>query len=136
METIEAAPESAGYPLRKPLQGFRGFHGSRYRIIWRLLTLDDGEIAAEVVYAGIRAAGDQRRLRRTPKTLQYARPLTYGPTNYRQFRAPQQIMLETSAAWLVDQGLVRPGIAHMPMRLSLSTTRLAVPQKPDPPSGH
>jgi mRNA-degrading endonuclease RelE of RelBE toxin-antitoxin system len=60
METIEAAPESAGYPLRKPLQGFRGFHGSRYRIIWRLLTLDDGEIAAEVVYAGIRAAGDQR----------------------------------------------------------------------------
>ena len=33
--------------------------------------------------------------------------------NYRQFRAPQQIMLETSAAWLVDRGLVRPGIgAH------------------------
>lgn len=60
METIEAAPESAGYPLRKPLQGFRGIHSGRYRIIWRLLTLEEGEIAAEVVYAGIRAEGDQR----------------------------------------------------------------------------
>ena len=59
-ETIEAAPESAGYPLRKPLQGFRGIHSGRYRIIWRLLTLEVGEIAAEVVYAGIRAEGDQR----------------------------------------------------------------------------
>ena len=60
MGTIEAAPESAGYPLRKPLQGFRGIHSGRYRIIWRLLTLEEGEIAAEVVYAGIRAEGDQR----------------------------------------------------------------------------
>jgi mRNA-degrading endonuclease RelE of RelBE toxin-antitoxin system len=60
METIEAAPESAGYPLRKPLQGFRGIHSGRYRFIWRLLTLEEGEIAAEVVYAGIRADGDQR----------------------------------------------------------------------------
>jgi mRNA-degrading endonuclease RelE of RelBE toxin-antitoxin system len=60
METIEAAPESAGYPLRKPLQGFRGIHSGRYRIIWRLLTLEEGEVAAEVVYAGIRSEGDGR----------------------------------------------------------------------------
>ena len=60
METIEAAPESAGYPLRKPLQGFRGIHSGRYRVIWRLLTLEEGETAAEVVYVGIRAEGDQR----------------------------------------------------------------------------
>ena len=60
METIEVAPESAGYPLRKPLQGFRGIHSGRYRIIWRLLTLEVGDIAAEVVYARIRAEGDLR----------------------------------------------------------------------------
>ena len=60
METIEATPESAGYPLRKPLQGFRGIHSGRYRVIWRLLTLEEGETAAEVVYVGIRAEGDQR----------------------------------------------------------------------------
>ena len=60
METIEAAPEGAGYPLRKPLQGFRGIHGGRYRIIWRLLTLEEGEVAAEVVYVGTRSEGDQR----------------------------------------------------------------------------
>ena len=60
METIEAAPASAGYPLRKPLQGFRGIHSGRYRIIWRLLTLEDGEQVAEVVYVGIRSAGDER----------------------------------------------------------------------------
>jgi mRNA-degrading endonuclease RelE of RelBE toxin-antitoxin system len=60
METIEAAPESAGYPLRIPLQGFRGIHSGRYRIIWRLLTLEEGEVAAEVVYVGIRSEGDQR----------------------------------------------------------------------------
>lgn len=60
METIEAAPASAGYPLRKPLQGFRGIHSGRYRIIWRLLTLEDGEQIAEVVYVGIRSAGDER----------------------------------------------------------------------------
>jgi mRNA-degrading endonuclease RelE of RelBE toxin-antitoxin system len=59
MGTIEAAPESAGYPLRNPLQGFRGIHSGRYRIIWRLLTLEEGEIAVEVVYAGIRAEDDQ-----------------------------------------------------------------------------
>ncbi|MDP9410027.1 MAG: hypothetical protein M3P70_05895 [Actinomycetota bacterium] len=60
MGTIEAAPESAGYPLRNPLQGFRGIHSGRYRIIWRLLTLEAGEVAAEVVYVGIRSEGDQR----------------------------------------------------------------------------
>ena len=59
METIEAAPASAGYPLRKPLQGFRGIHSGRYRIIWRLLTLE-GEQVAEVVYVGIRSGGDER----------------------------------------------------------------------------
>jgi mRNA-degrading endonuclease RelE of RelBE toxin-antitoxin system len=60
METIEAAPASAGYPLRRPLQGFRGIHSGRYRIIWRLLTLEDGEQVAEVVYVGIRSEGDER----------------------------------------------------------------------------
>lgn len=60
METIEATPESAGYPLRKPLQGFRGIHTGRYRIIWKLLTLEEGDMAAEVVYIGIRSEGDQR----------------------------------------------------------------------------
>jgi mRNA-degrading endonuclease RelE of RelBE toxin-antitoxin system len=60
METIEAAPESAGYPLRKPLQGFRGIHSGRYRVVWRLLTLEGGEVAAEVVYVGIRSEGDER----------------------------------------------------------------------------
>jgi mRNA-degrading endonuclease RelE of RelBE toxin-antitoxin system len=60
METVEAAPASAGYPLRKPLQGFRGIHSGRYRIIWRLLTLEDGEQVAEVVYVGIRSEGDER----------------------------------------------------------------------------
>jgi mRNA-degrading endonuclease RelE of RelBE toxin-antitoxin system len=60
MQTIEAAPASAGYPLRKPLQGFRGIHSGRYRIIWRLLTLEDGEQIAEVVYVGIRSEGDER----------------------------------------------------------------------------
>ena len=60
MGTIEAVPESAGYPLREPLQGFRGIHSGRYRIIWRLLTLEEGTVAAEVVYVGIRSEGDQR----------------------------------------------------------------------------
>jgi mRNA-degrading endonuclease RelE of RelBE toxin-antitoxin system len=60
METIEAAPASAGYPLRKPLQGFRGIHSGRYRVIWRLLTLEEGEQVAEVVYVGIRSEGDER----------------------------------------------------------------------------
>ena len=60
MQTIEAGPSSAGYPLRRPLQGFRGIHSGRYRIIWRLLALEDGERVAEVVYVGIRAEGDER----------------------------------------------------------------------------
>lgn len=60
MSTIEAAPASAGYPLRGPLQGYRGIHSGRYRIVWRLLTLKDGEQVAEVVYVGIRAEGDER----------------------------------------------------------------------------
>jgi mRNA-degrading endonuclease RelE of RelBE toxin-antitoxin system len=60
MQTIEAAPASAGYPLRRPLQGFRGIHRGSYRIIWRLLTLEDGEQIAEVVYVGIRSEGDER----------------------------------------------------------------------------
>lgn len=60
METIEAAPMSAGYPLRGPLRGFRGIHSGRYRIIWRLLVLEDGEKVAEVVYVGIRSEGDER----------------------------------------------------------------------------
>lgn len=60
MQTIEAAPASAGYPLRKPLQGFRGIHSGRYRIIWRLLTLENGEQIAEVVYVGIRSEGDEK----------------------------------------------------------------------------
>lgn len=60
MQTIEAAPSSAGYPLRKPLQGFRGIHSGRYRIIWWLLALENGEEVAEVVYVGIRSEGDDR----------------------------------------------------------------------------
>jgi mRNA-degrading endonuclease RelE of RelBE toxin-antitoxin system len=60
MQTIEAAPASAGYPLRNPLQGFRGIHSGRYRIIWRLLTLEDGEQIAAVVYVGIRSEGDEK----------------------------------------------------------------------------
>jgi mRNA-degrading endonuclease RelE of RelBE toxin-antitoxin system len=60
MRTIEASPTSAGYPLRSPLQGFRGIHSGRYRIIWRLLTLQGGEEVAEVVYVGIRSEGDER----------------------------------------------------------------------------
>jgi mRNA-degrading endonuclease RelE of RelBE toxin-antitoxin system len=60
IQTIEAAPASAGYPLRKPLQGFRGIHSGRYRIIWQLLTLEGGEQVAEVVYVGIRSEGDER----------------------------------------------------------------------------
>ena len=59
MATIEAAPSSAGYPLRKPLQGFRGIHSGHYRIIWRLLTLENSEQVAEVVYVGIRSEGDE-----------------------------------------------------------------------------
>ena len=60
MATIEAAPASAGYPLHRPLQGYRAIHSGRYRIIWRLRTMDDGEQAAEVAYVGIRSEGDER----------------------------------------------------------------------------
>ena len=60
MRTIETAPTSVGYSLRGPLRGFRGIHSGRYRIIWRLLTLEDGEQIAEVVYVGIRSEGDER----------------------------------------------------------------------------
>ena len=60
METIEATPASTGYPLRKPLQNFRGIHSGRYRIIWRLIALEDGEQIAEIVYVGIRSEGDER----------------------------------------------------------------------------
>ncbi len=59
-QVIEVAPEGAGYPLRGPLQGFRGIHSGRYRIIWRLLSLESGAEIAEVVYVGIRSEGDDR----------------------------------------------------------------------------
>jgi mRNA-degrading endonuclease RelE of RelBE toxin-antitoxin system len=60
MQTIEAAPSSAGYPLRGELRGFRAIHSGRYRIIWRLVALEDEAQAAEVVYVGIRSEGDER----------------------------------------------------------------------------
>ncbi len=60
METIEAAPAYAGYPLRGHLAGLRGIHSGRYRIIWRLITLEEGEEVAEVLYVGIRSQGDER----------------------------------------------------------------------------
>lgn len=59
-QVIEVAPEGAGYPLRGPLQGLRGIHSGRYRIIWRLLTLENGDQIPEVVYVGIRSEGDER----------------------------------------------------------------------------
>lgn len=59
-QVIEAAPESAGYPLRGSLSGFRGIHSGRYRILWRLLALEDGIQIPEVVYVGIRSEGDER----------------------------------------------------------------------------
>lgn len=59
-QVIEVAPEGAGYPLRGPLQGFRSIHSGRYRIIWRLLSLESGAEIAEVVYVGIRSEGDDR----------------------------------------------------------------------------
>lgn len=60
MQTIEAAPASAGYPLRGELSGFRGIHSGRYRIIWQVATLEDDHEAAVVMYVGIRAEGDER----------------------------------------------------------------------------
>jgi mRNA-degrading endonuclease RelE of RelBE toxin-antitoxin system len=60
MRTIEAAPESAGYALRGSLRGFRSIHSGRYRIMWRLRTLGDGEQIPEVVLVGIRSEGDER----------------------------------------------------------------------------
>jgi hypothetical protein len=42
------------------LSGVSGeFTAVDYRIIWRLLTLEDGDQAAEVVYVGIRSEGDE-----------------------------------------------------------------------------
>lgn len=60
LRDVEAAPESIGYPLRRPLNGFRGVHSGRYRVIWRMLTLEGAEKVAEVCYVGIRAQGDER----------------------------------------------------------------------------
>ena len=60
MRDIEAAPESMGYPLRGPLAGFRGVHSGRYRIIWRIITVESGDSLAEVCYVGIRSQGDER----------------------------------------------------------------------------
>ncbi len=59
-QVIETSPEGAGYPLRGTLRGFRGIHSGRYRIIWRLLTLEGGAQIPEVVYVGIRSEGDER----------------------------------------------------------------------------
>ena len=59
-QVIEVAPERAGYPLRGPLQNFRGIHSGRYRIIWRMLTLESGDQIPEVLYVGIRSEGDDR----------------------------------------------------------------------------
>jgi hypothetical protein len=58
--TIAAAPAAAGYPLRRPLHGFRGIHTSRFRIIWRVLLHrhTDFEVA-EICYIGKRTEGDE-----------------------------------------------------------------------------
>lgn len=58
-EVVARAPTTAGYPLKRELSGFRGIHTSRYRIIWRVLALEDGEEIAEIVYVGKRAEGDR-----------------------------------------------------------------------------
>lgn len=60
LRDVEAAPESLGYPLRRPLHGFRGIHSGRYRVIWRMLVLEGDERVAEVCYVGIRAQGDEK----------------------------------------------------------------------------
>ena len=60
LRDVEAAPENIGYPLRRPLRGFRGVHSGRYRIIWRMVRLESGERAAEVCHVGIRSQGDER----------------------------------------------------------------------------
>lgn len=60
MRDIEAAPEHMGYPLRGPLACFRGIHSGRYRIIWRVVTLEGDGSVAEVCYVGIRSQGDER----------------------------------------------------------------------------
>lgn len=60
LRDVEAAPENIGYPLRRPLQGFRGIHSGRYRVIWRMISLESGDKVAEVCYVGIRAQGDER----------------------------------------------------------------------------
>lgn len=58
-EVIGASPAEAGYPLHGPLKDFRGIHTGRYRIIWRILALADGEEVAEICYVGKRAEGDR-----------------------------------------------------------------------------
>jgi mRNA-degrading endonuclease RelE of RelBE toxin-antitoxin system len=58
-EVIDSAPADAGYPLHGPLKDYRGIHSGRYRIIWRVLTLRDGEEIAEICYVGKRAEGDR-----------------------------------------------------------------------------
>lgn len=60
LRDVEAAPENVGYPLRRPLHGFRGIHSGRYRVLRRMVGLESGEKAAEVCYVGIRSQGDER----------------------------------------------------------------------------
>jgi mRNA-degrading endonuclease RelE of RelBE toxin-antitoxin system len=60
-QVIGAAPETAGYPLKRELVGFRSIHINRYRIVWRVLMLANGESIAEISYVGIRAEGDKQR---------------------------------------------------------------------------
>ncbi|CAN5535264.1 hypothetical protein BH20ACT10_BH20ACT10_00950 [soil metagenome] len=57
-EVIDSAPAEAGYPLHGSLKDYRGIHTGRYRIIWRILELRDGEEIAEICYVGKRAEGD------------------------------------------------------------------------------
>jgi mRNA-degrading endonuclease RelE of RelBE toxin-antitoxin system len=59
-EVVAAAPETSGYPLKRELSGFRGIHTNRYRIIWRVLTLESGMTIADISYVGIRAQDDRR----------------------------------------------------------------------------
>ena len=60
-EVVGASPESAGYPLKRELSGFRGIHTNRYRIVWRALTLASGEVIADISYVGIRKEGNKRQ---------------------------------------------------------------------------
>jgi mRNA-degrading endonuclease RelE of RelBE toxin-antitoxin system len=58
-DVVDVAPTSAGYPLKRELHGFRGIHAGRYRIIWRILSLESGEEIAEICYVGVRKEGDR-----------------------------------------------------------------------------